>query len=188
MSAAMTTTHRSGSRCIELPKHAARHTLVFELPKHAAGVYPVKVYVKGKGLAAGQNLWFIFGGYLQNAAPPQVANPWRRDAHSHGWRLCVMQTGGRFARRVRRRSGHCLLVLVWTKPSTVRPWARGFCPQGRPGPLGFGLFGRLPRHGVGGFMFNSSSSGRVGKKKEERGLQAADAAPIFPPRRMLSPC
>ena len=43
-------------------------------------------------------------------------------------------------------------------PSTVRPWARGFCPHGRPGPLGFGLCGRLPRHGVGGFMFNSSSS------------------------------
>ena len=43
-------------------------------------------------------------------------------------------------------------------PSTVRPWARGFCPHGRPGPLGFGLCGRLPRHGVGGFMFNSPSS------------------------------
>ena len=47
-----------------------------------------------------------------------------------------------------------------TAPSTVRPWARGFCPHGRPGPLGFGLCGRLPRHGVGGFMFNSSSSRR----------------------------
>ena len=44
------------------------------------------------------------------------------------------------------------------KPSTVRPWARGFCPHGRPGPLGFGLCGRLPRHGVGGFVFNSPSS------------------------------
>ena len=43
-------------------------------------------------------------------------------------------------------------------PSAVRSWARGFCPHGRPGPLAFGLCGRLPRHGVGGFMFNSSSS------------------------------
>ena len=43
-------------------------------------------------------------------------------------------------------------------PSTVRPWARGFCPHGRPGPLGLGLCGRLTRHGVGGFMFNSPSS------------------------------
>ena len=47
-------------------------------------------------------------------------------------------------------------------PSTVRPWARGFCPHGRPGPLGFGLCGRLPRHGVGGFMFNSSSPSTCG--------------------------
>ena len=31
-------------------------------------------------------------------------------------------------------------------------------PHGRPGPLGLGLCGRLPRHGVGDFMFNSSSS------------------------------
>ena len=50
----------------------------------------------------------------------------------------------------------CVNTLL--TPSTVRPWARGFCPHGRPGPLGFGLCGRLPRHGVGGFMFNSSSS------------------------------
>ena len=49
--------------------------------------------------------------------------------------------------------------------STVRPWARGFCPHvqpprcphGRPGRLGFGLCGRLPRHGAGGFVFNSPS-------------------------------
>ena len=45
-------------------------------------------------------------------------------------------------------------------PSTVHPLARGFCPHGRPGPLGFGLCGRLPRHGVGGFVFNSSPSAR----------------------------
>ena len=51
-------------------------------------------------------------------------------------------------------------TLAWpSTPSTVRrPWARGFCPHGRPWPLGFGLCGRLPRHGVGGFMFNSPSS------------------------------
>lgn len=30
--------------------------------------------------------------------------------------------------------------------------------HGRPGPSGFGLCGRLPKYGVGGFMFNSSSS------------------------------
>ena len=34
---------------------------------------------------------------------------------------------------------------------------------GRPGPLGFGLCGRLPRNGVGGFMFNSSSSSFSGR-------------------------
>ena len=31
-------------------------------------------------------------------------------------------------------------------------------PNGRPGPFGFGLCGRLPRRGVGGFVFGSSSS------------------------------
>ena len=35
-------------------------------------------------------------------------------------------------------------ALAWpSAPSTVRPWARGFCPHGRPGPLGFGLCGRF---------------------------------------------
>ena len=56
--------------------------------------------------------------------------------------------------------------------AVVRPWARGFCPHGRPGPLGFGLCGRLPRHGVGGFMFNSSSSS---SRRSPAGLVASMA-------------
>ena len=47
--------------------------------------------------------------------------------------------------------------LGFRRPGHGRGFDRGR-PHGRPGPLGFGLCGRLPRHGVGGFMFNASSS------------------------------
>ena len=77
----------------------------------------------------------------------------RRRRESHGWRGLA-----RSGRVVGPREGDGSLIdSRLGTPSTVRPWARGFCPHGRPGPLGFGLCGRLPRHGVGGFMFNSSS-------------------------------
>ena len=87
----------------------------------------------------------------------------------------------RILENMRNRRGKLIPGWVTVRlkaPSTVRPLARD--PQvliGWPFPLGFGLDGRLLLcywHGVGGFMFNSSSSSRFGWVAPRSG------EPLFP--------
>ena len=106
-----------------------------------------------------------------------ASDPWRSPAHPHplspdairpclrGFLIVLLaEKRARSWRSVALRGCAPLPCKVdckmgpWSIPGTFEWWAKGFCSQGRPGPLGFCFCGRLPRHGVVGFMFNSSSS------------------------------